>query len=510
VIAIFAMIYMVYKGYNDDRYIVQAFDVPQTFDANGISGNVLARKIQDEVSDFKKEHEVFKKDSIQLDANAAPDLQVALMGVGLSVNSITYHIKNLFGKDNKIITGELIDLNDQLELTVRMSGFEPTVHRVSYIENSTIAYDSLLQLGAQAIIKNTDPYRMVSYYIDEGQSAKALRMINWLINAERDVEWAYMAWGQLLQTQDERKEANEKYKKAIEIKPDFLAAYKFMAWNNFWQTDFEAAKKDFESVLKIDPEDFNAINGIGQCYRRMGNHKEAVAIFEKIIEKNPETIWGYSTAAGILQHGLKDTVAAMAMLQRGAANAKDGVQKYSTLANYYSSAGKQDSVLFYFEKILEIRPNNSRTLIQLINHYYSLKDYEKSKYYARRLIATNPQRGYDAYYHKLSAYNMKAMIHYEEEQFDSALVHVKKSIDMDPSIAAPYTTLAEIYGMQGQMEPFYKNLQIGIDKGFPLEDLLKLEPYNRFLNRSRMKTIIEKYYKDRDAVVPKDIAEARD
>jgi len=80
VLALFTMAYMVYKGYKDDRYIIQAFDVPRSFDENGISGKVLARKIQDEVSDFKKEHQVFKKDSIDLDANAAPDLQVALMG----------------------------------------------------------------------------------------------------------------------------------------------------------------------------------------------------------------------------------------------------------------------------------------------------------------------------------------------------------------------------------------------------------------------------------------------
>jgi len=149
----------------------------------------------------------------------------------------------------------LIDLNNELELTVRMSGFEPTVHRVSYIENTTVAYDSLLQLGAQTIIKKTDPYRMASYYIDESEFSKALRMVNWLIQEEQDLEWAYLAWGQVLQSQDQRAEATEKFAKAIELKPDFLTAIKYKAWNSFWQNDYQEAMEDFEKCLEINPDD---------------------------------------------------------------------------------------------------------------------------------------------------------------------------------------------------------------------------------------------------------------
>jgi len=242
----------------------------------------------------------------------------------------------------------------------------------------------------------------------------------------------------------------------------------------------------------------------------MGKYKEAIAIFEDLIEKNPKNIGYYANAASCFQYGLKDTISAIAMYERGAANATDGIAKYTTLANYYYSVEKPDSMVYYSEKALEINPKFSGELWRLLMHYYNLDDFESSKKYGRRLIATKPKRGFDRYYTKAGGYNMMAMMNYKEAQYDSALVNIKNCIAMDPSMAISYTTLAEIYGMQGKMDLFYENLEIALNKGYSLERLLKDEPYNRFLNRPRMKAIVQKYFKDKDAKVPKDLAEATD
>ena len=507
VVAIFTLLYLVFKGYQDDRYIIQSFQVPTTFENNGVNGVVLARKIQDEVQTLKDDLFVAKADSLEFGAENAPDLQVELMGVGLSVNSITYHIKNLFGRENHIITGELVDLGTQLEMTLRMTGFDPKVHRVAYGEDKTTAYDSLLTLSAMSIIRNTDPYRIAVYYIEKGENQKALRLIMGLIARNRDVPWAYVAWGQLLQNQDQRREADIKFTKAIELDSELSSAYKYRAWNNFARRDYAAAKKDFEKCLHLNSDDYNAWNGIGQCLRGMGKYDEALEVFNDLIEENPENIWWYTNVAYIYERHLKDTLGAINMYQRAEANAKDGVAKYTTLANYYRTVNKQDSAILYLKKSLEISPNYSNGLIQLLNYYYDLNEFTEARKYAKGLIATNPTKGWDPYFHKISAYNLSAMMDYKEKKYDSAKANIDKAIAMDPSLNYPYTTLAEIYGFQGKMDQFYDALNMALERQFPLEALIEESPYNQFVHQPRFQAIIKKYYKDRDTVVPKTVAE---
>jgi len=119
VVAVFVMLY---KGLNNDAYLIQSFQVPGDFEDKGYNGVVLSRKVQDRVVELKNYIGSSKEDEFDFKAELEPDLEVGLMGFGLSLNTLTYHLKSLLGRKNKIITGELTDLNNKMELTVRMSG----------------------------------------------------------------------------------------------------------------------------------------------------------------------------------------------------------------------------------------------------------------------------------------------------------------------------------------------------------------------------------------------------
>ena len=119
-ILVLAVFTMVYKGLNNDHYLIQAFQVPGDFEDKGYNGVVLSRKVQDRVVSLKEDIASSKEDEYTFEEELEPDLEVGVMGFGLSLNTVTYHLKSLLGRKNKIITGELTDLNNKMELTLSL------------------------------------------------------------------------------------------------------------------------------------------------------------------------------------------------------------------------------------------------------------------------------------------------------------------------------------------------------------------------------------------------------
>lgn len=501
-IALIALVILVVKGLREDNYLIQAFEVPESFEKGGYNGAVVSRKIQDKVKEIKDFVGSSKIDSTLLEVDANPDLQVDVMGFGLSLNALKFHIRNIVGKENKVIGGELTDLDNRLTLTLRMSGYGAVSYEKKYEDKKEVAFEALLEKAGRKVLANTDPYRLALYLIEKNEYQRAEQFALYLIENNRDLEWAYLAWGKVLSAKGENEEAIKKYKKAIQINPKFKQAHMNLAWQFLKQGAHDEAITAFNQVIKIDKKNRNARNGKAVCLSQKGEADEALAIFEELIAEKPEQSWYYANAADLLMRLKKDTIAATKMFQRASQNAKDGPSKYMTLAGYYYTINKLDSAEIYTKKILELNPKHSIALMRLINYYYYTKRYSEAIKIGHTFATMHPKKGWDAFYQKHSAMNLTAIAHYQLEQYDSAFHYVNIAIEMDPSQSAPYTTLAEIYGFKGDLDNFYKNLQIALDKGFPLENLLDDEPYKSLKNQSRFKAIIAKYYKGRDMAVP--------
>ncbi|MEL6923042.1 MAG: tetratricopeptide repeat protein [Bacteroidota bacterium] len=501
VLALITLLYLVYRGYQDDRYLIQDFHVPVAFEESGVDGTVLSRKIQDEVRRLKEEIFVAKKDTVELEATDAPDLQVDVMGVGLSVNSITYHVKNLFGKKSNIITGELVEMQDQLELTMRMTGYKPKVHRVPCGQNKLGAFDSLLTLAALGLLEITDPYRTIVYYIDNKKHQQALQWVNWMVSQPTDREWGYVAWGQLLSDQNRLNESNEMYRKALAIKPGFTAARKYLAWNEFTQRNYQEALKQFEICRKHDADDQNALNGHASTLRMLTRYEEALDIYDQLIEKDPSLPYSYQQAA-YTRLMMADTAGAIMTYQKATRHAKDGFEKYRMLSGYHNLVRQVDSVIYYANKMLEIQPNNLEALINITHECYYSNQFERALSYKDRLLVQKTNKNYSIHYRKQAIVNVLAMAHYKLAQYEEAHEMVDIAIGMNASANYPYTTKAEIYGLQGNAGGFCSSVSIALEKGFNLEDLLTLDPYNRYLNEPCFREIIRQFYQGRDMAVP--------
>jgi len=60
------------------------------------------------------------------------------------------------------------------------------------------------------------------------------------------------------------------------------------ARNHLDRNDFDQAARAFRSVLRLDPEHYEALTGLGRCLAETGMREEARKCFERALEINPE------------------------------------------------------------------------------------------------------------------------------------------------------------------------------------------------------------------------------
>ncbi len=95
------------------------------------------------------------------------------------------------------------------------------------------------------------------------------------------------------------KEAKTMLKEAIEQQPTLAAAYSTMGMYHFQQHDNDAAQKEFEQALQLDPGDFRSYYYLADIlYRRMGYREEStpqiIKHLENLVKINPDFAPAYA------------------------------------------------------------------------------------------------------------------------------------------------------------------------------------------------------------------------
>ena len=82
---------------------------------------------------------------------------------------------------------------------------------------------------------------------------------------------------------DERAERRRSGARAAEIENTFRRACNCLDKN-----EFDRAARAFRSVLRLDPEHYKALTGLGRCLTEIGMREEARKCFEKALEIKPD------------------------------------------------------------------------------------------------------------------------------------------------------------------------------------------------------------------------------
>ena len=187
--------------------------------------------------------------------------------------------------------------------------------------------------------------------------------VEWFARAiRRDAKPQYLAsLGTTLQSRGRFEEALQVFDKAVQLKPDSAALWKFLG-NVLVQLDRrDQAVLSFQHVLKLDPRDRDAAYNCGALHLQSGRWDEALSCFDLCNQLQPDhaaTLQKRTLALcglGRFEQALADSKRAHALDPGNA----DICNKAGTILQ---SLGRNDEALSWFDRSLEIRPNHVETL----------------------------------------------------------------------------------------------------------------------------------------------------
>ena len=498
---------LIYKEMKQQRFAMEVFHVPKAFEEGGFDGYVVANRILDKVREIKTSVSSEKTDSLQFKSETGPEMNVSLMGFGVSLQSVIYYSRELFGRENRSIGGELTEMDSTLQLKLRVTGLPP-IHFEQTLrsQNRLAALNQLLQKAAEHVLLKTDPYRLGIYLTHEDRYREALNTIRHLLNnTDQDHEWAYLAWGNLLRAQGKFEDAITKFEKSIELNPNFSLPEYNIGWSYRNLNIPEKAIEHFRKATVLRPESGKYWNALAWSLLINKEYEAANIASAKATEVEPGAAWLWSNRGDIKRQVMQyiddnniralnatDTSELVQFFRKAHDADPESSNGCFSLAGALFFAGNLEGALKMIRMAIDLDPENESALTSYRGYMYNnAKDFAEALRANRLLLRSARKRNNT--YQEQSALNHMAMCKYSLLQFDSAFQFVRQAIAIDTNQSYPYTTLAEIYGLTEEDELFYQSLEKALAKGHNLRSLLDYEPYSSYVTQNRFKALLDRY-----------------
>ncbi len=166
--------------------------------------------------------------------------------------------------------------------------------------------------------------------------------------------WLLLARANLLNKEEGL--AKENAKKALEIKPDFLEARKFLYGIFLQAKDYDGAIATIKGYLRLNGKDLDNLITLGEVYALKGDDAQARATFQQVIDQEPQNPQGYFQMARL---ALKNK--------------------------------KPDEALKYADKALQVNPDFLPALQLMVALYQEQKQPDKALAAVRQTLGRSPK-----------------------------------------------------------------------------------------------------------------------
>jgi tetratricopeptide (TPR) repeat protein len=297
----------------------------------GVTERTAVARLRDEIwAIYAESQSSAEKTSVGVQREAA---DITIPGAGISVASIASSIRKLLPKNRQNeVTGEFTLLDDRLSLRLRLND------RVIFSEyvSSIDGVDQLFRRGALVLLREVNPYVIAAWSYQNREVVKAEYLCDEIIAAESvnnsHVLWAYNLKGLILADDGRDREAKEYYKKAsnlpaaslnlgilaekggnrteaeqhyrnaVALNPQFESARIALAQILRFRKDFDEALFHFEAAAKINPRNSLVEDAIGEIYRERKDYRSASEHFALSVKLQPDSHWVYYKMARMHLH----------------------------------------------------------------------------------------------------------------------------------------------------------------------------------------------------------------
>ena len=212
----------------------------------------------------------------------------------------------------------------------------------------------------------------------------------------------------------------------------------------YWaQSKFSQAEDSFKKAIELNPENDNAYVALGQLYLRQGKLSQAEASFKKAIERNSKNDRAYAGFGEFYRLQDKSPQAENSYRKAIELNPKND-NAYVGLGRLYQNQGKFLQAEDFFRKAVELNPKNEDTYIRLgrlCKHQGKSQQAEDS---FKKAIEFSPANTF--YFLELAA------LYREQGKFSMAANVLQKANEFDPHDARVLVAMASLYEEMGKPE----------------------------------------------------------
>lgn len=523
----FLTLYVFLTSIFSNQFTMNPFTLPSGFSSDGYAGEVLSREVMDrfnqiseEIIDLKKDDDQEaddKKDDGKSDksndknksegknannkdknalitdassidfSNGLENLDVEVMGLGLSIGKLSEYIKTLLGIEVKKISGELVRKDSVLILNMRLTGYPPLNIISQKTGTDYQKIDFLKEQAALELKKYFSPLEVAFYLYKKGKYEEAIEAADFahtvldedyaskhwgyyikalsLIELDKSYEdineqfqlateeasdfvEGWFKWAFYLNRQGRYKEAIKKFKKTIDLDSKHARALLYWGQSLIELYDYDNGIKKYKEALEINPKNDYINYSIGFDLQVQGKFYESIDYLKKAIDYDPTDVNYYMELAESYWYN-GDTTLALDTYVRG----KNAVKSYSKQKELYKTwstisllAGKQQEAISIMSQYLKWEDqliDNQNTLVDIYLEMPWQEFYEEKVTFYKESIIKNRK----AYHYKNLAF-----LHFRTGKYDSSIYYYNEYFRIYVGRPEYYIDLADNYMASNNFE----------------------------------------------------------
>ncbi len=203
----------VWSAAHDNGLVIESFAVPADLAADGLSGQVVATRIEDRLAWIQGHADTIRAPGTFRN-DWGDDIKVQIPETGVSIGEFYRILVGWLGHQTRI-SGEVWRHSGQLFIGARASGGTAQVFHGTDL-------DALIVQAAEHVYGQTQPYRYAVFLSQQGRTHESLAVVRALAlsGPAEERPWAYSQWGLVLLTLGDVRGALEKVHVAATVGPD--------------------------------------------------------------------------------------------------------------------------------------------------------------------------------------------------------------------------------------------------------------------------------------------------
>jgi serine/threonine-protein kinase len=231
----------------------------------------------------------------------------------------------------------------------------------------------------------------------------------------------------------------------------------------------EEAESIYKKAAQLRPDDFTSLNGLGLFYYGRGRYQDATTIFQRTTELVPDNSSGYTNLGAV--YWMDGQYQNAAISYEKSLALRPTASAYSSLGTVYFFLDRCAEAVPLMEKAAAILPKNDQVWGNLADVYgcspngreKAAQAYRQALQLSEALLLVNPK---DA-----EALSRAALYMARLGENGTAVVRVKRAMQLAPNSRAVVWNAARTYELSGQRELALESVRAALESGQPLQEV---------------------------------------